>query len=136
MKIELNRVDQNTKLEGLNKKGANVIIDGSANLEDVNPGISPMEMLLMAVGGCSSMDILSILKKQKQHVEAYKVLVDSKRSEEIPKVFEAIHVKYIFKGNIDSKKAERAIALSLEKYCSVSIMLEQACEITWSFEIE
>ena len=60
----------------------------------------------MAVGGCSSMDILSILKKQKQHVEAYKVLVDSKRSEEIPKILKR-YMLNIFKGN-DSKKAERA----------------------------
>ena len=102
MKIELDRINDQSKLEGVNHKGAKVVIDGSSTENDENPGISPMELVLMGVGGCSSMDILSILKKQKQEVESYKVLVDSKRSEEIPKVFEQIHVKYIFKGNIDN----------------------------------
>ena len=136
MKIELDRINDQSKLEGVNHKGVKVVIDGSSTENDDNPGISPMELVLMGVGGCSSMDILSILKKQKQEVESYKVLVDSKRSEEIPKVFEQIHVKYVFKGNIDPKKVERAIALSMEKYCSVSIMLEKAAEISWSYEIE
>lgn len=136
MNIELQRINDETKLEGVNRHGAKVVIDGSSSENDGSPGISPMEMVLMGVGGCSSMDVLSILKKQKQVVEDYKVLVNSKRSEEIPKVFEHIHVKYIFKGDLNPKKVERAIALSMEKYCSVSIMIEKTAKIDWSFEIE
>lgn len=108
----------------------------SISLGNNGKAVGPMQSVLMAVAGCSTIDIVMILEKMKQELKDIKVTVKGTRREEIPKVFTDIHMHYILIGNIKEKKADQAIALSLEKYCSVSLMLSKAVNITSSFEIQ
>ncbi len=95
----------------------------------------PMQTVLMAIAGCSTIDIVMILKKMRQDLKDIKVDVEGTRQEEIPRVFTKIHMHYKIYGEIKDKKAEQAVALSIEKYCSVSKMLEKAAEVSTSYEI-
>ena len=136
MKITLNRENEAVHLVGTNERGLISNIDGSVKIGGQDLGPSPMELVLMAAGGCSSMDVLSILKKMKQEVQDYKVEVEGERdSEAIPSVFTSIHIHFILKGDLNSTKVDRAIELSMDKYCSVTHMLRSTVKITSSFEI-
>ena len=130
MKIKLtHKSEYHSKIE--NQNGNSIEID---NKSDLNPkGVSPMELLLMGVAGCSSIDIISILKKQKQEFRNLYIEVEGKREgKELPSLFKKIHAKVFIEGNVDSKKAYRASELSFTKYCSVSKTLESSADITFS----
>lgn len=131
MKVTLNRINDNYLFEAKGASGVPVFID---NKTDESPkGASPMELLLMGVGGCSAIDVVSILKKQRQEITSYKMEVEGRRKEvRQAKPFEAIHVTLYLEGKIDEAKAIRAAQLSFEKYCSVSITLEASVEVTYS----
>ncbi|MDP2560989.1 OsmC family protein [Psychrobium sp. 1_MG-2023] len=117
---------------GESGSGHTIIMDG--NSQD-SKAPSPMEMVLMSVGGCSSVDVVSILKKARQQVDGVKVELSAERREEAPRYFTKIHLHFIATGTaINEKHLERAVALSADKYCSVALMLEKAVEITHSFE--
>ena len=101
-----------------------------------NAGSSPMELILMALGTCSSMDIIPILKKKQVQVDDFEVNISAERATEFPKVFTKTNIEYIFYGkNIPTKDVERAIELSLTKYCSIYAMLKNSIEITESYKI-
>jgi putative redox protein len=130
MKIKLtHKLEYHSKIE--NQNGNSIEID---NKSDLNPkGVSPMELLLMGVAGCSSIDIISILKKQKQEFSNLYIEVEGKREgEELPSLFKKIHANVFIEGNVDSKKAYKASELSFTKYCSVSKTLESTADITFS----
>ncbi|SRX74668.1 OsmC family protein [Aequorivita antarctica] len=131
MKVQINRINDNYLFEAIGASGVPVLID---NKTDEQPkGSSPMELLLMGVGGCSAIDVVSILKKQRQEIISYKMEVEGQRKEvRDAKPFEAIHVKLYLEGKIDEAKAIRAAQLSFEKYCSVSITMEASVKITYS----
>ena len=94
---------------------------------DSNKGISPMEMLLLGVGGCTSIDVLSILKKSKQDILDFEVHVEAEREEKHPRVFKEIKIHYIIKGRkISESHVKRAIELSTEKYCGASITVARS----------
>ncbi len=136
MKIILDRVNNAVHLVGTNEAKNEVHIDGSPKIGGEELGARPMELVLMAVGSCSSMDVLSILKKMKQEVTNYRVEVNGEREPDaVPAVFTDIHIKFIVGGNVEESKLARAIELSMEKYCSVSIMLKSTVNITTSFEV-
>lgn len=98
--------------------------------------IRPMELLLMGLASCSSVDIVKILKKQKQTIDDYRVEVDGKREEDkVPSLFETVTLKFIFEGDIAPLKIERAVSLSIKKYCSVAKILEQTAEINYKIEL-
>jgi putative redox protein len=137
MKITLDRVNDAVHLVGKNEAGNVVDIDGSVSIGGEGLGASPMQLVLMALGGCSSMDVLSILKKMKQNVKSYHVEINGERAvDAIPAVFTDIHIQFIFEGDLDSDKIEKAIQLSMDKYCSVTKMLETTVNITHSFEVK
>jgi len=94
-----------------------------------------MDLLLMALGGCSSIDIGLILKKQKQELKDFKVQITAEREDEIPSVFKKINLHFVLWGDLKEKKVVKSIDLSLEKYCSVAKILEPTAEISYSFEI-
>jgi putative redox protein len=131
MKVQLNRINDKYLFEAKGVSGIPVFID---NKTDEDPkGSSPMELLLMGVGGCSAIDVVMILKKQRQEITSYKMEVEGQRKEvRDAKPFEAIHVTLYLEGKIDEAKAIRAAQLSFEKYCSVSITLEASVKITYS----
>jgi putative redox protein len=96
-----------------------------------------MQLLLAGIGGCSAIDIINILRKQKQDLKGLRVVVDGDRQKkDTYSEFTSIHLNFIFTGNLEEKKVERAIDLSLNKYCSVSKTLEQASKITHSYTIK
>ena len=100
------------------------------------PGVSPMEMILVGLAGCTGVDIVDILEKKRQSLKAFKVKVRGFRREEYPKIFTEIEVTYLIWGDrIDPQAVEHAIRLSEEKYCSVSAMLRSAAKIRSTYHI-
>ena len=118
--------------------GHKIIMDGPESAGGTNAGIRPMEMMLMGVVGCSSFDVVEILKKSRQQVESCEAFVEAERVDDVPAVFSTIHLKFVVSGrNLKPAVVERAVALSAEKYCSASIMMQKAgVEVTHSFEIK
>jgi len=130
MKVTLNRLNENYHFEAKGASGIPVHIDNKT--DDEVQGSSPMELILMGVGGCSAIDIVLILKKQRQEVTSYNMEVEGKRKDlKSAKPFEAIHTTIYLEGTIDKEKAKRAAALSFDKYCSVSLTLEGNVAITY-----
>ena len=122
--------------EGVSESGHSVVMDGAPESGGKNLGMRPMEMLLLGLGGCTSYDVVTILKKSRQDVKNCKAEISAERSENIPKVFTKIHINFILEGNdLDPLVVERTINLSATKYCSASIMLEKSVTITHDFEI-
>ena len=116
--------------------GHTVLMDASPEAGGENKGPRPMEMLLMGLGGCTSIDVVMILEKARQEIHSCKVEISAERAETIPKVFTNIHVHFIVAGNaLSPERVARAIELSAEKYCSASIMLGKSATITHDFEI-
>lgn len=135
MHVELERVNNAVHLHAKNEDGIIVDIDGSPDIGGQNLGARPMQMVLMALGGCTSMDILSTMKKMREHIKSYKVKIDAERATEHPMVFTKIHVHFIFEGDLKKANIEKAILLSMDKYCSVTHMLNKTAAITHTYEI-
>ncbi len=135
MKTTIERIG-NKAFAATTGSGHTVIMDASPEVGGENKGPRPMEMLLMGLGGCTSIDIVMILEKARQDIKSCKVRVTAERAETEPKVFTDIHVHFILEGtNLDPKRVQKAIDLSAKKYCSASIMLEKAANIYHDFEI-
>ena len=133
MKITLNRINDDYLFECTNSLGNKILLDNTSQSEGTK-GVSPMETILMAVAGCSGIDMVSILKKQRQQITGFKAEVEGERIQvDEAKPFKTIMVKFFVDGKIDPKKAERAAALSFEKYCSVSKTMEP--NVTVNYEV-
>ncbi len=129
---------QDAMLLGESGSGHTVVVDGPESIGGRNIGMRPMELMLMSVGACASVDVVSILRKSRQQITGCRAEVDGQRADAVPAVFEKIHVHFIVSGrDLDAGKVERAVALSAEKYCSASIMLRNAgVSMSHSFAIE
>jgi putative redox protein len=135
MKARVKWLD-NMSFVGESGSGHSIVMDGAPDSGGRNLAARPMEMVLMGMGGCTAFDVVMILKKARQPIEDCIIELSAERAEEVPKVFTRIHVHYIVKGKgLSEKQVEKAIHLTAEKYCSVSIMLAQSAEITHDFEI-
>jgi putative redox protein len=136
IKIEINRLNDGFHMEALNEQGNSVHIDASPDIGGGNNGMRPMQLLLAAMGGCSSIDIINILKKQRQDLKDIKITVTGEREKDaVPSLYTEVHAHFKLFGNLDRDKAEKAVALSVEKYCSVAKTLEKTAKVTYSFEI-
>jgi putative redox protein len=114
-----------------------VPMDGPQELGGGNAGSRPKELVLMALGGCTGSDVVSILQKKRVPLKDFRINLTAQTAEEHPQVFTAIHVEYVLVGDdINTADVERAIELSTTKYCSVSAMLRPAVKITHSYKIE
>ena len=122
---------------GESGSGHSVVMDGPEDHGGRNLGVRPMEMLLLGLGGCSSFDVMSILKKSRQNVVDCVAELDAERADAVPSVFTKIHMHFVVKGyNLKEAQVKRAVSLSAEKYCSASLMLEKGgVEITHDYEI-
>lgn len=129
MTIKLESTHGPLNYKGTNERGQSIQLSGDQE------AVSPMEAVLMAVAGCSSIDVEMILKKMRQELQKMEVEVKAERATEAPKVFTDIHIHYILHGDLKEEKVKQAIDLSMEKYCSVSIMLKKSVNITYTFEI-
>lgn len=136
MKVELKRVNDAVHFEASGMTNVKVDIDGSPEIGGQGLGVRPMELVLMALGSCSSLDFLQILKKQRQEVKNVNVSVEGERASAVPAVFTKIHMKFDIEGNVDAAKAEKAAELAVKKYCSVHDMLAAGgVEISYSVNI-
>ncbi len=127
---------EGSRFIGESGSGHAVVMEGIAPEGRSPIGISPMEMLLLGLGGCSSIDVVMILEKAREKVTDVVVEVEGERAGEIPKVYTHIHAHYIVTGHgLKPAAVERAIKLSAEKYCSATIMLAATAEVTHDFEI-
>ena len=114
-----------------------VIMDGSPDFGGSNAGSSPKELLLIALAGCTSNDVVSILKKKRAPLAFYEVHVHAEEREEHPRIFTSVHIEYVFYGDsIKKEDVERSIELSTTKYCSVSAIIGASVNITHSYRIE
>lgn len=136
MKARIKWVEEVTFL-GETGSGHAVVLDGPPDSGGRNLGARPMEMVLLGLGGCTAFDVVTILRKARQAVRDCVVEIEAERADTVPKVFTAIHVRYIVRGEgLSEKQVERAVHLSAEKYCSVSIMLGKTVSITHEYRIE
>ena len=136
MKVTLNRVNQDYLFEVTNDIGHKVLLDNRSKKEGKVEGISPMELLLAALAGCSSIDIVAILNKQKINPTDIKMDIEGERNPDvIPSLFHKIKVNVRLEGDILPEKAKRAVSLSFEKYCSVAKTLEYSTTIKYSIFI-
>ena len=121
---------------GESASGHAVVMDGPPESGGRNLGIRPMEMLLLGMGGCTAFDVVMILKKARQPVTDCVVEMQAERAATDPRVFTRIHVHFVVSGNgLSDKQVARAVELSAEKYCSASIMLGKAAEISHDYEV-
>ncbi|SMO52026.1 OsmC family protein [Fodinibius sediminis] len=135
MKITIKQLE-GIHMEAANEQGGLIRMDGSGNTGGLEGGFSPMQLLLAGAGGCSAIDIIGILEKQQQDLQDLQVEIDGdRRKKETYSEYTTIHLHYIFIGDLEASKVERAINLSLDKYCSVSKTLEKTSAITHSYEI-
>ncbi len=119
------------RFEGRSASGHSVAIDG-----DRAAGASPMELVELALGGCSSIDVVLILQKMRQEITGCQCVLSATRRDEAPRIFTALHARFIVTGRgLEAAKVERAVALSLEKYCSVALSLHPDIAVTSSFEV-
>lgn len=122
--------------EGSATSGHKLDMDSDAGVGGQNKGFRPMELLLVGFGGCSGMDVISILRKKRQNVTAFEINIKGEKRDDYPKTYKEVHIEYIIKGkNIEKAAVERAIELSLTKYCSVGATLAKAGTITHSYKI-
>lgn len=136
MKIELQRINDAFHMEAKNEQGNTVHIDGSPEIGGGNLAMRPMQMVLSALGGCSAIDIINILRKQRQPLEDFKVTIEAEREKDkVPALFTTIHVHYVLKGDLKPAKVEKAVNMSMEKLCSVKMILDKTAQISWSYEI-
>jgi len=128
--------EQGMTFTGSANSGFTLQMDASPSVGGDDSGFRPMELLLIGLGGCTGIDVISILRKKRQDVTAFKINLDAKQAEGYPHIFTDIAITYIIHGRgVNPKAVERAIELSETKYCSAQAMLAKAANITNSFEI-
>lgn len=136
MQVQLKRVDHAFHFEAVGAAGVPVHIDANPAIGGHNAGARPMEMLLMGLGGCSAIDIILILQKQKQAITDFRIHIDGEREPDaVPSVFTNIRIHYALAGDLDEQKVKRAIDLSMEKYCSVSAILNKTAALSYTFSV-
>lgn len=137
MQISVKRLDDAFHLEASNENGNTIEMDGAPKIGGSDKAARPMQVLLMSLAGCSSMDVLDILKKQRQQVKEFRIEVNAEREKDkTPALFETIHLHYFLKGDLDEKKVARAVKLSMETYCSVTKIVEKTAEISYEITVE
>lgn len=137
MQTEIQWLD-NVHFNATTGSGHSISIDGPPDMGGQNKGVRPMELMLSGVGGCTSFDVVNILRKSRQKVTNCVTQITARRADEVPEVFEHIKIHFVITGEgLDSTKVERAIHLTAEKYCSASIMLQRAgVDIEHTFELK
>lgn len=132
----MHRIDDHVNFKATNADGQSIMMDGSSAIGGKGNGVRPMETLLMGVAGCSSIDVVLILKKMKQTIDDLNVTVEGERVKVGDATeFKTINVHFDVKGDIKEAKLKKAIDLSMEKYCSVSKILEKSATITSSYNL-
>lgn len=136
MEINLIRKNDKFNFEAENAVGQTVVLDANPAIGGEGKGFRPMEMLLVGLGGCSGIDMVNVLKKQKELLEDIKIKITATRKEEeVPAIFEKINIHFDLYGTLNAQKVERALDLTFDKYCSVSNILGRSATIDFSYTI-
>jgi len=117
--------------EATASEGAKLIVDGSPDIGGENRGMRPTEVLLAALASCSAMDVVHILRKQKQALERLTIEIEGVRKDATPAPYKTVKLVFTAHGVVENDKLQRAVSLAVEKYCSVRATLDPAVEITW-----
>lgn len=120
---------------GMSASGHAIVLDAPKDVGGHNTGPTPMEMVLIALGGCTGMDVVSILRKMQVQFTRFEMEIQGERAPEYPKNFTKIQIAYKIWGDVPEEKLKKAIDLSLEKYCSVSNSLKPKAEISYTYQI-
>jgi putative redox protein len=124
------------RFDGTAEEDTTATMDAMPEHGGTGAGPSPMQMTLMALAGCTGMDVVSILRKMRAPLKGLMMYVEAERAAEHPKVFTKIHLRYEFSGDgLQREQIEKAVTLSQEKYCSVSAMLKKAAEVTYEIAL-
>jgi putative redox protein len=136
-RIHLKQIDQDYQFITTDEAGQQITMDIPVDQGGHGNGVRPMQALLSALGGCSAVDIVMILKKQKETIEQFEMIIDGERQVgKEPALWETIHIVFKLKGSMSQERAEKACTLSIDKYCSVAATLRAAgAVITWAVEI-
>jgi len=136
-RIHLKQIDQDYQFVTTDEAGQQITMDIPVDQGGHGNGVRPMQALLSALGGCSAVDIVMILKKQKETIENFEMIIDGERQVgKEPALWETIHIVFKLKGTMTQERAEKACTLSIDKYCSVAATLRAAgAVITWAVEI-
>ena len=133
MRVTLERQNNAVHFTATTEGGGTVSIDGAPVIGGQGLGARPMELLLCGMGGCSSMDVVAILTKQRETITSMVVTVEAEREPDVvPSLFTRIHVHFAVAGPESSANVARAVELSMSKYCSVTRILEKSAAVTWS----
>jgi putative redox protein len=136
MKIEIRRLDQAFHLEARNESGNTIESDAAEDIGGSGKGMRPMQMLLSSLGACSAIDVIHILNRQRQPLQDIRITLEGARdADNTPSLFTDIHVHFDVYGDLDPNKVDKAVALSMEKYCSVARILEKTATLTWGFAV-
>ncbi|WP_256004781.1 OsmC family protein [Pedobacter deserti] len=135
MEINLIRKSGKFNFEAQNSGGFSVELDAKAEIGGEGKGFRPMEMLLIGLGGCSGIDMVNILAKQKEELNDIKIAIRAERREEIPSIFETINIHFDLYGSLSTQKVERALSMTFEKYCSVANILERSAQLKYTYTI-
>jgi len=136
VKVNLKRIGDAYHFEAVNQDSVKINLDSSPDMDGQNKGFRPMQLLLAAVGGCSAIDVISILKKQRQEIKGIDIEVTGTRQAvENHSLYRKIHLHFKLEGKIEKEKAERAVQLSVDKYCSVAKTLEPTAKISYDVTV-
>ncbi|MDA0379472.1 MAG: OsmC family protein [Bacteroidetes bacterium] len=137
VKVHLERQQADFHFRATNADGLSIDIDDATAYEDgKGHGVGPMQLLMMAIGGCSGVDVVSILQKGRQEIDSFSIDVQGRKPDGVsPSVYERIDVHFHLTGAVDPAKVQRAVDLSLGKYCSVSRILEKTATIAYRFTV-
>lgn len=136
MNINLIRKSGKFNFEAVNESGFTVELDAKAAIGGEGKGFRPMEMLLVGLGGCSGIDMVNVLTKQKEPLEDIKIAINATRKdEEMPPIFDEIEIHFDLSGDLNPAKVERALAMTFDKYCSVSNILGRSAKINFTYNI-
>lgn len=135
MQVRLEKVGD-AAYEATDGRGHTVVIDGPAKLGGADRGMRPMELFLVSLASCSALDVAMILEQQRQDLQGLTVAVDGTRADAVPAVYQTIDLSFVARGDVAPSKLERAVRLSVDKYCSVRAMLRDDVEVTWQARVE
>jgi putative redox protein len=136
MKVRLEKVGAVAFAAKAAESGAEVLLDGKPDIGGEGRGMRPTELFLTGLAGCAAMDVVHILKRQREPLEHLAIDIEGDRSTEPPTRFTAVRLTFTARGAVDPHKLERAVALSVEKYCTVRNTLDPALELTWQAVLE
>ena len=136
MKVRLEQVGAVAFAAKAEESGAELVLDGKPDIGGEGKGMRPTELFLSGLAGCAAVDVAHILRRQREPLEQLSIEIEGDRSAEPPTRFSAVRIKFIARGAVDPHKLERAVALSVEKYCTVRNSLDPALDLRWEAVLE